>query len=89
MTSFPSSPSAPPVNPGQIDFDPEPPSWPKVIGIISIVWGSLGVICNACGLFGQMAGDAFVNMAPPEQREQLKAQMAQSSSVGQMAVYVF
>lgn len=87
MTSFPSS-ASPPVTPGPIEFEAEPPSWPKVIGIISIVWGSLGVVCNACGLVGQMAGDAFVNMVPPEQREQMKAQMAQSGSVAQMAVYV-
>lgn len=28
----------------------EPKSWPKVIGIMSIVWGCLGLVCNACGV---------------------------------------
>src|SRR5262245_16891769 len=28
----------------------EAPGWPKVVGIISIVWGGLGTTCAACGL---------------------------------------
>lgn len=28
----------------------EPPGWPKVVGIISIVWASIGLLCNTCGL---------------------------------------
>src|SRR3954468_11066775 len=28
----------------------EPPAWPKVIGIISIVVASLGLACGVCGL---------------------------------------
>ena len=28
----------------------DPPGWPKVIGILSIIWGSLGVTCAGCGL---------------------------------------
>ena len=27
-----------------------PPAWPKVIGIISIVWGSIGLVCGGCGI---------------------------------------
>lgn len=30
------------------DLPPEPPQWPKVVGIISICWGGLGLLCNAC-----------------------------------------
>jgi hypothetical protein len=26
----------------------EPPAWPKVVGIISIVWASLGLTCGLC-----------------------------------------
>ena len=38
---------APPVD-ALLDYDPEDrPSWPKVVGIISIVWGGLGMTC-AC-----------------------------------------
>jgi hypothetical protein len=28
----------------------EPPSWPKVVGIISIVMASLSLVCGACGI---------------------------------------
>jgi hypothetical protein len=28
----------------------EPPAWPKVVGIISIVWASLGLTCGLCGI---------------------------------------
>jgi hypothetical protein len=28
----------------------EPARWPKVVGIISIVWGSLGLLCGGCGV---------------------------------------
>lgn len=31
------------------DFDAQP-GWPKPVGIISIVWGSLGLLCGVCGL---------------------------------------
>jgi hypothetical protein len=30
------------------DLPPEPPQWPKVVGIISICWGGLNLLCNAC-----------------------------------------
>ena len=32
------------------DLDAKLPAWPKVIGIISIVWGAIGVICNGFGV---------------------------------------
>jgi len=31
------------------NLDAELPKWPKVVGILSIVWGSLTVICNGIG----------------------------------------
>lgn len=31
-------------------FDDTNPKWPKVIGIISIVWGCVGLLCGGCGL---------------------------------------
>lgn len=40
-------------------FD-EPPMWPKVIGIISIAWGSLGLFCGLCGVVGIVA----MNLVP-------------------------
>jgi hypothetical protein len=30
----------------------EPPGWPKVVGIISIVWGGLAILCTGCGIAG-------------------------------------
>lgn len=31
------------------DIYVEVPQWPKVVGILSIIWGSLGVCCNGLG----------------------------------------
>lgn len=38
--------------PGPEDFGLEAPapSWPKVVGIISIVWGSIGILCTVLGV---------------------------------------
>ncbi|MCB9837924.1 MAG: hypothetical protein H6813_01165 [Phycisphaeraceae bacterium] len=52
------------------DLDAELPKWPKVVGIISIVWGSIGVICNGLGvassfLSPMMAGSAGEGQMPP------------------------
>ncbi len=41
------------------DFAPRP-SWPKVIGIISIVLGSLGVLCGAAGIGWQFLGASMM-----------------------------
>lgn len=35
-----------------IDLPADPPGWPKVIGIISIVFGSLGLVCMGCAGVG-------------------------------------
>lgn len=72
MTQFPPGSTNPPAVPPQApyggDFGLEPPrkSWPKVIGIISIVWGSLALVCNGCGLIGQMFQSAAMNMIPQQ-----------------------
>lgn len=43
----------------------EPTSWPKVIGIISMIWGGFGLTCASCGI----AGAAFsTSMLPPEMK---------------------
>ncbi len=31
------------------DFEPFPPTWPKVVGGVSLALGSLGIICAVCG----------------------------------------
>lgn len=52
MTTIPPAP-----NQFQVELEPEPPQWPKVIGIISIIWGSFAVLCNVCGLLQGMFGN--------------------------------
>lgn len=81
------TPSMPPTS-SDFSMPAEPPSWPKVIGIISIVWGSLGLFCNACGMISQLGGNAMIGMMPPEQQEAMKAQMA-AAGPAQLAIYVF
>lgn len=66
----------------------EPPAWPKVVGIISIVWASLGIVCNLCGVAGSAFQGAFLNMMPPEQQEQMRAQMAAGQSPLVLGTYV-
>lgn len=46
----------------------EPPRWPKVVGIISIVWASLGLACGVCGMAGPFISTYFV---PPEMKGQM------------------
>jgi len=45
---------------GTPDLPPVPPSWPKVIGIISIIWGSLGLVCGGCGMAMPIMMGAFM-----------------------------
>lgn len=52
--------NTPPIDPELEDQLAERPSWPKVVGIISIVWGSLGLVCNGCGL----ASPLLMGMVP-------------------------
>lgn len=54
MGTLPPTPLPPPAYaPSTSNFGaqlpPEPPVWPKVIGIIAIVWGSIGLGCGLCG----------------------------------------
>ncbi len=39
------------------------PRWPKVIGIISIVWGSFGLICGGVGLIALPFSSKLIGMA--------------------------
>lgn len=53
MTQVPEQ--SPPYEAAQ-DLPPQQPVWPKVIGIISIVLASLGLICTPISLFVSMRG---------------------------------
>ncbi len=52
------------------ELPPEPPAWPKVVGIISICWGGLGLFCAACGLLSPFLVKNFtpaeVGELPPQ-----------------------
>ena len=40
--------------PAQLPFIDEPPAWPKIVGWISTVWGTIGLGCLGCGVIGIM-----------------------------------
>jgi hypothetical protein len=68
MSQFPPNASnpIPPSSPygGDFGLEPERKSWPKVVGIFSIVWGSLALLCNGCGLAAQVFQSAMLGMMP-------------------------
>lgn len=54
------------VEPLDAQIELAPTSWPKVVGILSMVWGGLGLTCLACGIGGILIGPALM---PPELKE--------------------
>ncbi len=46
MSQFGNEPA--PSTPSDFHLSGEPPAWPKVVGILSIVLGSLGTVCGLC-----------------------------------------
>jgi hypothetical protein len=58
----------PPSLPGAIAPLVESPAWPKVIGILSLVWACLGLTCGACGVGWMLVGPALM---PPDMRAQM------------------
>ncbi len=69
------------------DAAPEQPGWPKTVGIISIVWASLGFVCNSCGVAGPMIQRFSLSLVPPEKQAEVQQQMAASQQPA--FVYVF
>jgi hypothetical protein len=49
--------------------------WPKTVGIISIVYGSIGILCNGCGVLKAVTGPMLTNwakgMVPANQQAQM------------------
>lgn len=79
--SDPAEPAAvPPVAPPttQGDFVPvkPPESWPTVIGVISIIFGSLGVLSGACGGALLLLSGPLVSMIPKEQAAEMEVQLS-------------
>ena len=61
MTQMPSSTGGSEEGRPPTDFvmAAEPPGWPKGLGVFSIVWGTLGIICSGCVTILAFAGTAF------------------------------
>lgn len=68
--------AAPPTTQG--DFVPvkPPESWPTVIGVISIIFGSLGVLSGACGGALLLLSGPLVSMIPEEQASEMEVQLS-------------
>jgi hypothetical protein len=79
----------PPFEPSTTQFDAAPPTragdiappegWPMVIGVLSIIFGSLGALQGVCGAAGLLLVTVLSGVLPPEVRDQMQAQ-------GQMSV---
>jgi hypothetical protein len=52
-----------PFSPDSLAPPRELPGWPKVVGTISIVWSSLGLLCGGCGLLMIFIGPSFMKGA--------------------------
>lgn len=63
----------PPVQQGDFEVPQSPPAWPKVIGVISIVLGSLGILTNLWGAVAPFLMDAMFGSL--QNNEDLKATM--------------
>lgn len=61
--------STPPIDDPMLG--PEPTTWPKHVGLISIIWAALGLTCAGCGVVGIAMQPMFKNMVPPEQQAQM------------------
>jgi len=70
--SVPRARMAPPVDAGTGFLRPKQPGWPKAIGVICIVVGALGVLMTILGIVSQSLMSKFIEMAPPEQVDELK-----------------
>ncbi len=54
MSQYPTDPV--PSMTSDFQLSGEPPAWPKVVGIISIVLASLSLVCGGCGLVQNVMG---------------------------------
>lgn len=68
---------APPTEHGEFVAARPPESWPTVIGVLSIIFGALGVLGNACSIVTTLFLGSFAGMVPEEDAAELEAQLAQ------------
>lgn len=69
MTMYPGSSMSPPTIPGPIEMGEAPSQWPKVIGVLAIVFGVLGAIGGLCAGLGALSTDILkkiMSMAPQQ-----------------------
>jgi hypothetical protein len=55
------------------------PGWPTVLGVIGIVWASLGLLSSGC--FMLLSPERIASWLPEDQREQMLAEFGQQSSL--------
>lgn len=80
IEEFEASPAdAPPTRAG--DFVPlrPPEGWPTVIGVLSIIFGSLGSLQGFCGLLSLILMAVVVPLLPQEMKDQMGQQMQSSA----------
>jgi hypothetical protein len=65
---------APPTEPGEIERPRT--QWPMVVGVISIVLGSLGVLGGLCGTIGQLFMGTLMSMAEDPEAQKMAGAMA-------------
>lgn len=59
----------PPIIPGELEPPQQPPGWPMIVGVISIIWGGFFLICGGCGLGWYVAMPRFMKMAEEGMKE--------------------
>lgn len=66
----------------------EPPSWPKVVGIISMAWGVLNVGCLGCGVVGMFMPVLFADQIAQQFNDGMPPAMTRGPSVALIALMV-
>jgi len=78
-------PAVPPTTPGALPPKVLLLKWPKVLGVIAIVLGVLGVLSAAWGMTGGDVMSGFMRNAPPEvlaQTERIRGWMITANALG-------
>jgi hypothetical protein len=71
----PSRPTmAPPTDYQEPFLQPQASNWPKVIGIIAIIFGAGGVLASIFGLLAPLLNDKLMEILPAEDRAALESQ---------------
>lgn len=65
----------PPVQPAEMPSLSEPARWPKTVGVISVVWGSIGLLCGTCGFAYMIFMPQLMRMAEEQFKEPVPSVM--------------